>query len=275
MKIERSYDNDTVARLYLESLGLNHYRTEHHFWEVFQRTHGPAARREYQALLSSRRDPFDRSAYEKVHGDIGLSLDLSSYLYEQQLSWIAWLRPNVISARRILDLGCGNGLVTCFVAWQLPASSVVGVDRCRNALRVGAALAKRLRLKNVSFVCSDFVADGLPGPRKSYDLVTSKAVFSSLLTGARSDWQMSERVGLASAGPSAQVLSAIYSWLNHGGRLLSAERLPTGGADLWPRLLVEVGFSITSVKFVRLRKFKLGGGRSLFGYWDAAIRSTS
>ncbi len=51
----------------------------------------------------------------------------------------------------ILDHGCGNGILTCFLAWMHPESSVTGVDLSANAVSVAGELARRLQVDNVRF----------------------------------------------------------------------------------------------------------------------------
>lgn len=51
----------------------------------------------------------------------------------------------------ILDYGCGNGILTCFLAQLHPDSSVTGVDLSRNAVSIAEEFAGRLQLDNVQF----------------------------------------------------------------------------------------------------------------------------
>lgn len=51
----------------------------------------------------------------------------------------------------IFDLGCGNGILTCFLALQHPGSFVTGLELSRNAVSVAEELAGRLPVDNVHF----------------------------------------------------------------------------------------------------------------------------
>jgi cyclopropane fatty-acyl-phospholipid synthase-like methyltransferase len=51
----------------------------------------------------------------------------------------------------VLDLGCENGVLTCFYAILWPDEKVFGVKRSQAAVSAARELAKRLGLANVSF----------------------------------------------------------------------------------------------------------------------------
>lgn len=52
----------------------------------------------------------------------------------------------------IFDIGCGNGILTCFLALQNPDSAVTGLELSGNAISVARELAGRLSVGNVHFV---------------------------------------------------------------------------------------------------------------------------
>lgn len=51
----------------------------------------------------------------------------------------------------IVDIGCGNGILTCFLALQRPGSVITGLELSGNAVAVAEALAKKLQVNNVHF----------------------------------------------------------------------------------------------------------------------------
>ena len=65
----------------------------------------------------------------------------------------ALLRYEQFFAGDILDMGCGNGILTCFLARIHPDASVTGLDLSQAAVSAAQELAGRLRTDNVRFVC--------------------------------------------------------------------------------------------------------------------------
>lgn len=53
--------------------------------------------------------------------------------------------------KKILDLGCDNGLITCFIAYLFPNREVVGIDYSKKAIDICNKRAQKLKLKNIKF----------------------------------------------------------------------------------------------------------------------------
>ncbi len=79
-----------------------------------------------------------------------------------------------------LDLGCGGGVATCFVAERHPDARVVGVDSSPIAIATARAMAAELGLSNVEFIVADVAGLGLDC---EFDLVMSSAVWAETV-----DW---------------------------------------------------------------------------------------
>lgn len=67
----------------------------------------------------------------------------------------------------ILDMGCGNGILTCFLARVHPDSFVTGLDLSKNAVTAAEELAGRLQTVNVRFACLQ------ASKQKKYDTLLS------------------------------------------------------------------------------------------------------
>lgn len=55
----------------------------------------------------------------------------------------------------LVDMGCGNGVLTCFLALRHPDSVVTGLDLSPNAVLAAEELAARLEVHNVHFHSAD------------------------------------------------------------------------------------------------------------------------
>jgi SAM-dependent methyltransferase len=71
----------------------------------------------------------------------------------------------------ILDVGCGPGRWALDVAADRPKAKVIGVDLSRDMIDYANARARSRQLTNVSFLVQDFLANTLPFPEQSFDLI--------------------------------------------------------------------------------------------------------
>lgn len=74
------------------------------------------------------------------------------------------------SATRVLDFGCGVGILTTFYARQFPDREFVGLDRSAGSLAVAQQKASELGLANIRFDCVDAETEPLSG---WYDLIVA------------------------------------------------------------------------------------------------------
>ena len=70
-------------------------------------------------------------------------------------AWLRWWLEHHPPATRLLDVGCGPGVLTCAYGLALPDAEVVGVDAVPEALSCARELAARLGVRNVTFVLGD------------------------------------------------------------------------------------------------------------------------
>ncbi|MBH0200389.1 MAG: methyltransferase domain-containing protein [Nitrospira sp.] len=95
-------------------------------------------------------------------------------LYSQRYDYYGTVGLRVMarvgSATRVLDFGCGVGILTTFFARQFPDQEFVGLDRSAVSLAVAQQKARELGLANVCFDCVDGETEPLPG---QYDLIVA------------------------------------------------------------------------------------------------------
>ena len=76
--------------------------------------------------------------------------------------------PDRDTALTVLDLGTGSGCLLLSLLHELPGATGVGVDRCREALKIARENANQLSLsERASFVCADW-SNGLSA---SFDII--------------------------------------------------------------------------------------------------------
>lgn len=94
--------------------------------------------------------------YELYCSDLRLQRLVRGYwdfnLLQSTMAWI--LDHEMFFGKKILDVGCSDGVLTCFLAKLFPDSVVVGIDRSANAIHCAEDNKETLSLDNVEFVCS-------------------------------------------------------------------------------------------------------------------------
>jgi tRNA G46 methylase TrmB len=148
------------------------------------------------------------------------------------IAWLAWLTTLELSPKRIIDLGCGVGVHTCFLATRFPGAEVIGTDVSREGLDVATDLAARLALSNVRFIEADLKAVSPEDLGGGADIVLA----STLLADAHPEsfgfldppdpWSTSASVDTLVRCGSVVGIKTIAELLNIGGTYIGLERAP-------------------------------------------------
>ena len=147
--------------------------------------------------------------------------DTGTSLARQHYQWTHILDGLDVRNRRVLDVGCGTGANSVYLAAFAGASEVVGIDPSMgegsspDVHQTSKRLASRMETQNVTFLRDDFRTAVIPG---RFDLVVAINVLHHIHkterdarrdTDARNDMQ--------------PTLRKMYDALNPGGWLLIAE----------------------------------------------------
>lgn len=71
--------------------------------------------------------------------------------------------------QEVLDLGTGSGAIACAIAQERQAWHVLATDRDPQSLEIAKQNAKRLKLDNINFICTDWFTD----IHHSFDIILS------------------------------------------------------------------------------------------------------
>jgi SAM-dependent methyltransferase len=162
------------------------------------------------------------------------------------------LRPG----QRVLDVGCGSGVVTRDAARRIaPGGRVVGLDASSALLAVGRGLAEQMGLADlIEWWEGD--ARALPFPDATFDAVLAVTTLGHVPEFERAVWEMVRvarpggRVGVFDRDADTYVIS-------HPDRVLTRRIIAAGGdhttVNPWlcrqlPRLLVEAGLGDVAVR---------------------------
>lgn len=130
------------------------------------------------------------------------------------------LRYDLFWEGDIIDIGCGNGILTCFLAQCHPGSFVTGLDLSRNAVLAAEELAGKLQIDNVRFA-----GRGAPLQKKCDTLFSCRTVHENVA------WRpLSEEVRRTALSEEEQAkrheeyAKELSSFVRPGGYLVSVER---------------------------------------------------
>ena len=90
----------------------------------------------------------------------------------------SFIIPHLKDGMKVLDCGCGPGIITCDIADRIPNGRVVGIDADESQVALASQNAKVRGARNVEFHLAS-VYD-LPLPSDSFDAVFSHAVLEHL-----------------------------------------------------------------------------------------------
>jgi SAM-dependent methyltransferase len=233
---------------FLAEAGLRNRLSVKEYWADIDRRFP-----EYYTAMSRAQEKYDKGNvdpyYVAKNSSLAFSLATTSQDWgdriEKYLSWFA--EADLPAPQRIFDVGCHNGITTCFYARHFPDAEVVGIDRCAKAIECARELAAQLELSNVQFHHAD-VAD-LPAhlTERPYDLVISTFVAGNISEPPSESFGTTEDYMSTQTDPHlasyAMALSALLP--DHGGTLLSVDGIVNSASFAsWALALRDSGIEI-------------------------------
>lgn len=201
---------------FLHQVGIRPRMVADDFWEHLCSSYGEQAgtfldyvdRRRTTEKADATYHENVESLYRLKSASLDFSIALSSQyfgrLYSKYLAVVISLGLDR-NPSRILDLGCDNGILSAFYATHFPGASVLGIDRCEEAISCANDVKDRLQLRNLSFLAADAFRDPGPAdvPMRTWDMV-----FMTLCGYEEVD---------RSPGTEEQVAERFHEYLRPGG----------------------------------------------------------
>lgn len=234
--------------IYLQSLNLKPVKTKKEFMETLVKNAGSDVATAIFEELDRRAQGIMKEEYfyELKNTDLKTSMTFSGALdgdiIRKGCNWVAENRD--LFGKRILDVGCDCGLMSCFLATALPDSEILSIDLSQAALDNAKELAGHLGLTNITFAKKD-VRKLLAGDQ--YDTVFAmRALIPNLTVSGQEDsaWEL-EEAGDYFAGSCGSYARALADAVRDGGSLVTIEKIEKNGFLLgWLKALENSGLAL-------------------------------
>jgi len=219
---------------HLKSWGLRRFsdETSYYQWQEDVLTEHELAELNRLGLARSGGDhsDADMSFYDLAAQPKNLPI-LYSQRYDYYLEIGCAITDRIEPAHRVLDFGCGVGILTTFYAWRFPHITFVGIDRSPSSLARACDEAAKRGLSNIKFENRHIPTDDLSD---SFDLIIS----TQTLFQAEKDpglpslsWKTFERAEDPALQAQGEVriglkdrLDSLSQILSPGGRMLLCEK---------------------------------------------------
>ena len=149
---------NSEGKKYLQELGFQPSNSKNDFKKKVRKKLGLKFYNEFMDAIGSRGDGgISDQIYKLRSRDLDTALNICGIYdgnyYGQVCAWY-YDHKDYISGK-VLDIGCDNGIITCFIASRFPECQIVGIDREFSSIEVAKQLAEKLGLTNVKFVRTD------------------------------------------------------------------------------------------------------------------------
>ncbi len=241
-------DAEPAVRRYLQSVGFSMPASRERFTRDIESRFGRAGQDVLRAMdLRIDGGCPDDDFYPLKNSSLPLSLAITFWrkggFYASFLSWMQ--RESLPSPSRIIDIGCDNGILTCFYAQQFPDAEVIGVDLHESSIDRANELATKLAVQNASFQVLDLNRAGAVFSGSTFDLVTATHVLSPDLERCRHLSSVGEVEQLEIAPEDLEMLACVRHLTTPGrGILVTTDSLDDRAIGFWTRMLSHVGFSV-------------------------------
>jgi len=250
---------------YLNKLELKAFKSNRQYWAHMDKRHEKDILNKLDKAMNDRFNGkgSDQSLYEIKNSSLKLSLDVSNFSADMYKSLFDWFAKRKGSApKKILDLGCDNGIVTCFLGVLYPEAEVVGIDILPDAIKCANELSSKLDLTNVSFLEMDINNISNHFDENSFDLIVSLRSLHEVLAiqNLPRYWSTAELLAMDFTSEKSNVLMSLNQiLLDETGEFITCERLAYMGAlAQWSKMLTSNGFSINWEQADYLKFHELG-----------------
>lgn len=243
MSIETKEKKPSIAA-YFKSLGIKDCKSKLAFWKHVTGVDTILAE-ELEPLISRKKKG---NLYEVKNRTLPFSLAVESWTMDFHKSLLNCInRQTRLKPKRMLEIGCDNGLLACWYATRYPDAEIIGIDQSESGIRCAKQLATQLGLSNVSFYQIGFMELLDHFSKHSFDVIISVRSFHEIMGPIfiQNYWSLPEHLKEKPTFGDSWYLQIIEFFLTPIGTYLSCERLESP-ADVgkWANLLKEANLHV-------------------------------
>lgn len=233
-------DLDVLVEKYFQDLGVKEYKNILQFWSGLDEEYGLTRARQLESAYIKLEEGDEESFYTTIYEEFDVALAFASLRIDLYRNFVNWFIPFVEkhkSDATIVDIGCGNAVLTCLTALALPETQIKGFDISSQGIKCATKLKHKLQLKNVEF----FQADTNQIPEQIIDCDADIAIsvaaldpdYKSSPSAQLKNSSISEKWTIAQSASVPQSIKQIGKLLNKSGALfVSFDKLITDSQKL-------------------------------------------
>lgn len=256
----------SIGTRYLEKLGLEKANNFHEMRSLLEKKIGKEAAEAFISYINRRGEAESKGKqlnekefyeFKNQSYDSGLyaSAAFDGEIFVKTCDWIAENKDAF--GKTILDVGCDTGIVSCFLAEQLPESTILSIDDGTNAISVAKALSENLGIKNISFRNIN-----VKEITEQYDTVfSSRTLHENLSNNVSLKYAPFKERCFIAKDATYDYLEVLTNCIKANGNLIGLERLSDEAARTGYKLaLNELGLDVDNNKFTTLECKTIDGG---------------
>ena len=167
-----------IVNNYFKILGVKEFNNFDDFIDYLEGKYDEKLFQDVINELIKRIDDKKNDFYSVKNSNLNLSLDFSSWSYDMYKKLFEELiEREMLLKDKVLDIGCDNGLITCFMAMLYKDKYFYGVDINENGIKVAIKLKEKLKLNNIEFYVLDINDLDIKFNEGYFDNIISVRVF--------------------------------------------------------------------------------------------------
>jgi len=240
------------------NVGLTDIKSWNTFESKLQRKFG-VLYENFINIIERRSSGENIDPYSIKNSNLEFSLALTSQYYGNYYKKLFKLLANynLNKPKKILDLGCESGILSCYLAVLFPESQIHGIDIISENINIAKKIADKFAIRNVVFSKSN-VLDII---ENNYDLILSSMFFHEALNmetvGAlifpEADVLNVEEALSNYVPKNSNIIKNLTNKLSENGILLSIDRVPSAShLAFWHKELQSGGLILDTYKSTRI-----------------------